>query len=117
MGEPIFLPIVVPVPTISISPNVVTIAMPLGRVILSNRFLLVDGYLQTLTSGIFELEIRDLGDDTLIGTITWRSPGFATTDMVDRYFTFPDSGFVIGPSSLGVGAANCVITIWCIIQP
>ena len=106
-----FYPIIVSVPTIILS-NAVRIPLGSTIVIQGNIVLSAEGYLAALTSGPFTVEIRDLMDNALIGSLTWDVPGYAFTGLLDYRMHDIASGLSIAPTTIGVGAQSCVLTMW-----
>lgn len=109
-----FNPIIVPVP-IALLADAIRVPLSSGVVLQSVDILRAEGYLAALTSGPFTVEIREIRDGSLIGTLTWNAAGFATTGPLNRVLDTLTSGISIAPIGLGVGAQSCTVVLWCVM--
>ena len=109
-------PITVTIPTIAIAAGVSH--WPLGNVPQSYTIFSMHGYLRNLTSGTFSVTLRDMKDpqNLLISTLTWTSPGDITGTFdgggQDYVLTGPGSGIRFSVPSIGLGADDCVVTVY-----
>ena len=68
------------------------------------------GSLRALTTGPVTVEIRQTG--VLIDTLQWNAGG-RLNHVIDPYIVFDEGDFLqINVIDLGVGAVDCVITLW-----
>jgi hypothetical protein len=72
----------------------------------------IDGLLRALTTGPHVVNVRDPRAGTILGTLTWNAAGLLENKSLDLLVP-PDSGLVFDVPTLGTGALDCTITVWC----
>lgn len=82
------------------------------------RIVSIGANLRALITGPFTIEIRQAGDGSpLIKTFTFNNTVPQATEPNEVDFTIPtDMGVRIDVTALGVGAADCLVTIWGFVQ-
>ncbi len=101
--------VVVPIPTILLADKCAEV-----RIARDLTIRKISGSLRVLTAGTFTLEVRRGSDNDLITTLSWSAPG-----VIEQPLDYPVSGggisdesIVFGLTGLGLGASDCVISMW-----
>jgi hypothetical protein len=108
------------IPTLAIAAGVSH--WPLTDVPQSFTIHSISGYLRALTGGTFTVTLRDMKDapNLLISTLSFTGPGdikgaFADGGQ-DYVLEGPTSGLRYSVSSIGLGADDCVVTVYGILR-
>lgn len=96
-------PIVVPIP-ISILNPAVLIPLPANLEIIA-----IYGFMQSLLSGLFGVNIKD-GSGNVLATIAWTQSGIQRAVLSDRFQLADQLDFTV--TGIGIGASNCYVTVW-----
>lgn len=102
-------PIVLVVPTVNLAASVLRI--PVYQV---GSIYKVAGNLRALVSGTFTVELRK--NSTLVDTLSWSSSGLIEHDIADEDFDDGDIIRIDVGGTLPVGANDCTITLWSVLN-
>ena len=102
------VPMTAPVPIVLGAPVVRVGAYP------TLQILYAAANLRALTAGPFTIEIRQAGGGApLIKAFTFNAPGAQVSEANELDFTIPnDMGWRVDVVSLGIGASDCLVTLW-----